>query len=631
MPNQAEKGIYEFPPFRLDTVKRYLLRDGANVTLTPKAFELLRVLVENRDRVMTKDELLTAVWPDAIVEEANLAQNVSLARKALGEPAGTHLYIVTVPGRGYRFVAEVREAAQHSTALPPETVATKVKPAGTDEVARPEFWRRPVLWAVLGLALVSLAVLAWSKRGAESGPARPFKSLAVMPLRNLSGNPAQDYFSDGLTDSLITAFSKIGGLTVISRGSVFRFKGRDTDPREVGQSLGVEAVLEGSVRQSVDAVRVTVRLVSAQDGRVLWTGETFDRAMSETSALQDDIARHLAENLHLELSASEQERLQQRRAGSPQAYLLYLQGRHFWNKRTGENLLKAIGFFKQALDADPNYAPAYAGLADCYQLLPEYAGGPPREYFPKAKAAAQKALALDDTLAEAHAALGYTLAFYEWDWAGAERGFKRALELNPNYATAHQWYGEYLNIFNRFPESLQEFERARQLDPLSLIVQAEFPGHFYAVRQFDRAIAESKKIIAEDPEFVYGYGLVWLAYAQQGQEAETAATFTKFAELLGDKSGADELRAVDAAQGYAALWRQWLEQLDKPPRSEVATAWMRVLAYSRLNERDKMFEWLEKSYQRHDRFIVNIGSDPQFDAVRADPRFQDLLRRLGLA
>ena len=295
-----------------------------------------------------------------------------------------------------------------------------------------------------------------------------------------------------------------------------------------------------------------------------------------------------------------------------------------------ENLLKAIGFFKQALDADPNYAPAYAGLADCYQLLPEYFGGPPHEHFPKAKAAAQRALALDETLAEAHAALGYTLAFYEWDWAGAEREFKRALELNPNYATAHQWYGEYLSVFRRFDESLREFERAQQLDPLSPIVKAEFPAHFYATRQYDRALAEGRQLMAQEPDFAYSYGIAWLAHAQLGQEAETVATFTKFFELLGDKAGADELRAVYAAQGYAAVWRKWLEMMEKPPRSEYATAWARVLAYSRLNERDKIFEWLEKSYQRHDRFIANIGNDAQFDALRADPRFQELLHRLGL-
>jgi TolB-like protein/DNA-binding winged helix-turn-helix (wHTH) protein/Tfp pilus assembly protein PilF len=675
--SKPKTSLFEFGPFQLDTVRRLLLRDEAVVALPPKAFDTLLTLVENCDRVLEKSELMTAVWPDSFVEEANLTQTVSILRKALGERAGEHRYIVTVPGRGYRFVASVGQPIEQVADLILERhvisqiVAEYEESTSNGEGAEVEFnpnqqsldpsnqqptasrkllvnplslrRRKPAGWTgtlVIGvavLALAAIAVLAYRYlAGSTESHASPIRSIAVLPLKNLTGDPTQDYFSDGMTQSLIMALSKIEDFKVISYGSVSGFKGQDADPREAGKRLGVAAVLEGSVRKSNHSVRVAVRLVSVEDGQVLWARDTHERALGDIFALQDEIAQTVVEGLRLKLGHKGEQQLAKRYTENVEAYQAYMRGRFFWNKRNGEGFGKAIAHFQQAIDMDPNYALAYAGLADAYILKRIYALLQPGETLQqmeaKAKAAAEKALAIDDTLAEAHTSLGLIKATIENDEADIEREYKQAIALNPNYATAHHWYALHLNDVHRFDEAIAEISRAREIDPLSLVINSDVGIIFSSARRYDQAIEYFKKAIEMDANFPDAHSMLGWTYVRKGMYPEAIAEFEKARELFG--SPTSQLDGLIYAYGLSGNRGEALKVLDKLKRlskqHHTQLPWENWLnIHIGLGEHDKAFEVLEKAHQEGSN-VKRALDTPYLDPLRSDSRFADLRRRVGL-
>ena len=440
--SEENEHFYEFGPFRLDPLKRRLMRDGEVVRLTPKAFDLLLVLVEARGRTVEKDELFKKVWPDTVVEENNLNQNITALRKSLGDSRQESQYIATIPGMGYRFVAEVRKVdftqRREDAKEEPAIVA---RPA-----VRPARAFRYLLLILVPLVVAAL-VYAFYKR--EKPRSVAISSIMVLPLENLSGDPAEEYFADGMTDALIGDLARIGGLHVISRTSSMHYKGTKKSLPEIAREINVDAVVEGTVQRSGDRVLIRAQLIHAATDRHLWVGD-YNRGMRDVLDLQSEIAQAIARQVQIQMTPAEPHPVR------PKAFDDYLQGRYlYWNKRTEENLNKAIDLFQSAIKEDPNYAAAYVGLADCYNALSVVQIGalPPAEGRRRAEEAATKALALDGARAEAHTALGY-VKHYNWDWPAAEQDFKRAIELNPNYANAHNFYASYLMSRGRVEESI---------------------------------------------------------------------------------------------------------------------------------------------------------------------------------
>ncbi len=456
------------------------------------------------------------------------------------------------------------------------------------------------------------------------------ESIAVLPFDNQNHDPEAEYLSDGLTDSIINSLTQLPNLKVIARSSVFRYKGKQTDPIAVANELGVRAVLTGRIMQRGDRLTIGVELIDARDNKQLW-GEQYERPLSDLLSVQHEIAKEITSNLRLKLSGAEQERATKQYTEKPEAYQLYLKGRLYWNKRTGEAIKKSIEYFDQAIEKDPGYALAYVGLADCY-VVPANPQ-PPSEKMPKARAAAMRALELDETLAEAHTALARVLAVYDWDWAGAEKEFKRAIELNPRYAGAHQWYGGYLEMMGRPAESLKERKQALELDPLSLTINFELALAFYYARDYDQAIQQFQKTLELDANFPLVHAHLPAAFEQKGMYAEAIAGFQKGITLRGGTEWSFSMSGlghVYGVSGKKAEARAVLDELKQRSRQEYVPADSIALVYEGLGEKDQAFTWLEKAYEEHAFKMAWLKVDPQWDSLRSDPRFADLVRRMGL-
>jgi TolB-like protein/lipoprotein NlpI len=458
-------------------------------------------------------------------------------------------------------------------------------------------------------------------------------SLAVLPLVNASGEESAEYLSDGITGSLINSLSQLPKLRVMARSTVFTYKGKEVDPRWVGEELKVRAVFTGSLSQRGDTLIIDAELVNAADGSRLW-GEQYTRRLADVIAVQEDIARQISDKLHLTVTGAERQRLAKRHTDNTDAYKLYLRGRHHLTKWSEEDFRKAIEAFKQAIDLDPHYALAWTGLADAYYSMSNLYL-PPHEAMPKSRAAAERALALDQTLAEAHYALATVKAFYDWDWPAAEREFKRTLELNPGYAPTHPIYGVCLMAMGKTEEALAELKRLRDLDPLSLsIAVTSINPLVYApapARQYDRAIAELQKIIALEPKFPPARYVLGLAYAQKRMFDESLTEFEKARELENAPYILGPLGHAYAVAGRRAEAQKILDELQDRAKRENVAALNLALVYAGLGEKDKTFEWLEKGLERKDEEMTYLGVDPRFDGFRSDPRFTDLLRRMNLA
>jgi len=495
-------------------------------------------------------------------------------------------------------------------------------------------WAGPVGIAALAVAalmvvLVGLNVGGWRDRLLPKPVAPRIESLAVLPLENISGDKEQEYFADGMTDALIAELGQIGSLRVISRTSVMQYKGAKRPLPQIAQELNVDAVIEGSVLRSGDRVRITAQLIGAVPERHLWA-RNYERDLRDVLSLQGEIARTIADEVKANVTPDVQARLARTRAVNPEAYEAYLRGRYFWNKRTEEGLTKAIEFFGQALEKDPAYALAYTGLADCYGLLADYGFVPWKEAYPRAKGAAAKALELDEALAEAHTSLAVIKSEYEWDWLGAEREFKRAIELNPNYATAHHWYSDHLGIMGRHEEAIAEIKRAQQLDPLSLIINTVAGVRFHWARRYDEAVEQLRKTLEMDPNFAVAHDWLGQVYEQMGQDESAIAEHQKAIRASGGSS------QVVAALGhtYAAAGKRnealrILADLNERRKMAYVSPYDIAVIHVAFGEKDQAFEWLEKAYQERASPIVVLKVDPRLDPLRSDPRFQDLLRRMN--
>ncbi|MBA2622444.1 MAG: winged helix-turn-helix domain-containing protein, partial [Chthoniobacterales bacterium] len=613
---KASTSAYEFGDFRLDPASKVLLRrDGELVPLTPRVFDTLHVLVEHRGTLLEKDRLMAVVWPDTVVEENNLAQHISTLRRVLGDTPGSHRFIETVPARGYRFVAEVKTATEPAAGEEePETAPLEVAQASglpaalkqtgsSQNVAPPaRSWARSSAAAVALVVVALTAVMWWRSPKTRTGAdhvAPPEKNIAVLPFANLSGDPENAWFAEGVKDEILTRLSKVAALKVISGASTQRFKSGTDDIHAIAQQLGVANVLEGSVQRSGDSVRVTVQLINAQSGTHLWA-ETYDRKIGDMFQVETDVAQRVATALEATLTGAETRALKARLTVNVAAHQAYLKGRYFWNKRIPEGYDKAAEYFREAMAIDPDYAPAYAGLSDAYQLAC-WNAALRSELYGKAREAARKAIELDPQLAEPHASLGLLAMNYDWDWATAESEFKQAIALDPNYATAHHWYAEYLIALGRADEALAEIKRARDLDPLSLIINTDTGKLLYYARRYDEAAEQLRETLRMDAGFIEARLWLGLVYATTGRYDEAIAEYDKIPSDQGT-FWVGYIHGIAGQRAEAEKILHELEELDASGRpSREAILWVEI----GLGQKDQAFADLEKAYQTRSDLLTS--------------------------
>jgi serine/threonine protein kinase/tetratricopeptide (TPR) repeat protein len=482
------------------------------------------------------------------------------------------------------------------------------------------------VWIAAALAVLLVAAYVyWLKR-----PAEAIDSLAVLPFANVGGDPNKEYLSDGITENLINNLSQLPQLRVTARTLAFRYKGPQVDLQKAGRDLRVRAVLTGRVAERDGALNIQADLVNVDDGSQLW-GRQYNRRFTDILTLQEEIAREVSEKLGLKRTVEQQKRLAKRSTENTEAYQAYLKGRYYWNRRTEQTLKRAAEYFQQAIEKDPGYALAYAGLADCYAVYTIFQVEPPRETGPKAHAAATKTLEIDNTLAEAHASLALTKAQYEWDWSGAEREFQRSIDLDPNYPTAHQWYGFYLGATGRAEPAIASIKRAQQLDPLSLIISTTIGFELHLARRYDEAIEQIRKALEMDPSFAVGHWYLGMSYEQKARHGEAIAELQKAFEFSGGNP--TELGALGhayALSGNRQKARQALADLQGLTKRRYVSPFDTALIYTGLGEKELAFQWLEKAFEDRSWGMVLLKVDPRFDRLRPDPRFGGLLRRMGL-
>ena len=568
-------GFYDFEDFRLEVSKRLLLRQGQPVRLTPRVFDTLLVLIQRKGEVISKDDLMRAVWPDTAVEENNLNQNISTLRRALGENRGENRYIATVPGQGYRFIAPVEVSG--------------------------------------GTQLAAEAI-----------------TIAVLPFVNLSSDPESEFFADGVTEEIINALAQIKKLRVVARTSAFSFKGKQVDLRTVGTTLNAGTVLEGSVRKSGDRVRIVAQLINAADGYHIWS-ERYDRELQDIFEVQDEVARTIADRLKVTLGPEKAE-LVRSETKDLEAYQLYLKGRFHWNKRSADGLQKAIEYFQQAIGRDPSYAVAYAGLADAYNMMSFRNVLAPHAVMPKAKAAATKVLELDARRAEPHVSLAYASFTYDRDWPAAGKHFERAKVLNPAYVMGHAFYPLYLSSRGRSEESLSVAKRALELDPANAAVSHVLAVQLYLARFFDQSVQQCEQTLELDPSYEPAYAVLGQVYSLTGKHEDAALQFEK--SLAVTQRSTWVLALLGYARARSGARRQAIEIVEELKATSISSfvpALCFALVYAGLEEADQAFTWLTKACdERHNR-LAYLKVDALWDPLRSDSRFTQLLRTFGIA
>jgi TolB-like protein/Tfp pilus assembly protein PilF len=576
------RGNLRFGAFEVDLHARELRKRGIRLRLQEKPFQILELLLESPGGVIAREELHRRLWPDTHVGfDRSLNTAINTLRHALGDSADNPRFIETCQRRGYRFIAPVEK--------------------------------------IDGI----------HNRGNSALEA--IDSVAVLPFRNDAADPETEYLCDGITESIINALSHLPGVRVMARSTVFRYKGRDVDPLKVGRDLAVRAMLIGRVLQRGDALSVGLELVDVQNGWRLW-GEQFNRRLSDILMIQEEISRDVSQKLRLRLTGEEDARFARYYTKNLEAYHDYLKGRYYFNRMADEGLKKAIAHFQQAIRTDPGFALAYAGLADCYSISGLYSLLPPREMMPKAKEAAMNALALDDTLAEAHASLAGILKGYDWDWAAAEKEYRRALELNPNYATAHHLYADFLSAMGRPEEGLLEIHLAQALDPLSLVINMEVGWNFYIAREYERAIKHSLKTLELEPHFSPAHYTLGLAYLQLGMHDESIAEFRQALEgSSGNPAPLAALGHAYARTGNTSEARDVLDRMTRLARRSYVSSYLCALIHAELGEEQPACDFLDNAVVERDSWLVWLKTDPRFDVLRPSPRFQNLLLRIGFA
>ena len=661
------EGCYQFDEFELDPVRRVLSRGGKAIGLKPKVFETLLVLVRNSGRVMDKDELMQQVWPDTVVEEVNLAHNISVLRKALGQKTEENRFIITVPGRGYGFVAEVIQTQDSApaSATVSEYELTRGRLVVEDETGEKDLPVTSQIYAdgagttqlsakiakgkvaqalernrlVFAAALVTAAMVIglWLliyKPWPSPRPLAPIRSIAVLPFKPLSTGSRDESLEMGMADTLISRLSNIRNISVRPISAVRRYAGLEQDAVAAGREQKVDAVIDGQIQKSGEKIRVTVHLLRSQDGAQLWTGH-FDEKMTDIFQVQDSISERVAAVLAVSLTGEEKERLTKHHTENTEAYQLYLIGRFHLNRLTDDGLLKSVEYFQRAIENDPTFALAYAGLADSYSALGGFNVRPPREVYPKARSSALMALDLDPQLTQAHTELAIVKLTFDWDWSGAQKEFARAIEINPDDSDVHYWYGYYYAFTGRFDEAIAEERRARDLDPASLVKITGVAQTLIYARRYDEAMEECRVALEMDPNLGFAHWLLGLAYLHKaylykGSYEPAILELQKSVPLSGDSP--DEpatLAQAYALSGRTNEARKILEELELQAKDKYVSPGTLASLYGLIGESDRAFAMFDKAYEERDNLMVLLKVDPYFDPLRSDPRFTKLVHRVG--
>jgi TolB-like protein/DNA-binding winged helix-turn-helix (wHTH) protein/Tfp pilus assembly protein PilF len=648
----AQRRIARFGVFEADFDTRQLTKSGFRIRLQDQPFQLLALLLDRQGAVVTREELKERLWPGNTFVEFDNGLNTAIKklRTALSDSADNPRFVETVPRIGYRFVAPVAvsklpwaSAVEQGVPVragvesPESLISPLASPATTakaefphSNVARAPRRRLP-LFAAVALAVVLLsagfAIKMRSKSAASARRTSSIQAIAVLPLLNVSADSNQEYFADGMTDEIITDLAKLAGPKVISRTSIMQYKGTRKRIPEIARELQVGAVLEGSVERSGDRMRVRVQLIEASTDQHLWA-EVYDRQLRDVLLLEAELARDIAGQIELRLTPQQQQDFAHNRTLNPQAFQDYLQGRHYWAMRTNESLTTAIDYFNRAVQEDPSDARSYAGLAQCYIVLPMLTKVSQAEAFPKARDAAAQALALDDSLADAHLSIAEVRLYQDWDFAGAEREFKKALDLNPNYSTGHQWYGEFLSLMARHEEAIRELQTALALDPLSAVVHLQFGNSLEEARRHERALDQYRESLRLDPQFYAPFEAVSWIYRRQGKFVESIPPLRTACQLFAKPyltRLVDELPGAYSTGGKAG----YLQQAIKVHGQYVRPLYYLARDYADLGNRQAALAALNRSYENRDTELLWLLVDPEMDPLRSDPRFQELTKKVG--
>lgn len=653
--NHGLRPIFAFDQFLLAPEEHLLLRDGHPVSLTPKTFDLLVVLVQNSGHLVGKEELMQQVWPDSFVEEVNLSVNISALRKTLGDDQSVTRFIETVPKRGYRFVAPVKligdetaeivlkrrltasivtegdesivlrgfgdnSRATHETATRAAAVSSVPSHSLVEQLLR----HRVSVAAGAVLVIAFAAMILW--RPYPKSAAVPLDSVAVLPFT--TGDAANEYLADGLSEATINGLAQLPKLRVAPRTSAFRYKRQPLDPEKIGRELGVGSIVTGEVTAQGDSLSIQVDLVNVNHNSQVW-GSHYTGKTSDLVSLQTRISRDLARALGWSLTIDEEQRVSAHVTENSDAYRSYLQGRYFWNQRTEEGLQKGIVAFQQATGIDPNFALAYSGLADSYTTLGYLGYISPTQAFPVAKNYALRALGLDASLAEPHASLAYGKFYFDWDWIGAEAEFRRAIELNDRYATVHQWYSIYLLSAGRTDEAFGEIQLARDRDPLSLSINTDVGFHYYYTRQYDQAIKQLKMVLEMKKDFPLAHLWLGRCYQDIGKYDEALAEFKQVEDVFpGWVVTTAAIGYVNGLAGRRAEAEKLLKGLDELSQRKFVTSYGIALVYAGLGEKEQAFVWLNKAFDERSHWLVWLRLDPRWDDLRSDARFAQLIERM---
>jgi len=645
MESLQPNSVVRFGTFEVSLQSGEVRKAGLRIRVQQQPMKLLEILLEHPGEVVTREELRSRVWPSENFGDFDQALNIAIGklRSALGDSAESPRFIETLPKRGYRFIADVsvvdadagpKRQEPVGAELPALDPGKKIQAAGLAVASKRRRW--PTRWVgalalvIIIIIVIGLSILSvWLLRSRAPAPTG-IRSIAVLPLENLSGDAAQNYFADGMTDELITDLAQISALRVISRTSVMVYKGARKPLPQIARELNVDAVVEGTVLRSGDQVRITAQLIEASTDKHLWS-QSYEGELRDTLALQNRVATAIADQIRINLTPQEQAALKNVKVVNPEAYESYLKGRYFWNKRTADGLKVALAYFKQTIEEDPKYAQAYSGLADTYALLGDwqYAVMTPKEAFLQAKTAAIKALELDSTLGEAHNSLAFVLDGFDWDFDSAGKEFQRAIELSPGYATAHHWYAWHLSLLGRYDQAIAEMRKAQNLDPLSLIINADLAEVLVLAHSYDESIQQSRKTIEMDPNFALAHNQLAQAYLQKHMYDEAVAELQEAVKLSGDSPTCiANLARAYIASGKGSEAVQLLGDLKKRSNPSHSNASEIAMIYASLGDTDQAMNWLEKGFE--ERFNPGVLLRPGFDPLRLDPRFQKLLRRVGL-